>query len=86
MPSQLGRNLDSVLKNIQLNDILPLDDKIPVEPSQYYSSFGYLQHPCTRKLVKKLAPYQVEIWKAPHEQKRVLLSILTRSAFRHLLL
>lgn len=41
MPSQLGRNLESVLKNIQLNDILPLKGNVPVDPSQFYSSFGF---------------------------------------------
>ena len=72
MASQLGRNLESVLKNIQLNDVLPLDDNLPADPSQFYSSFGYLLHPLTTKPVKELAPYQINVWKAVIENKRVI--------------
>jgi len=72
MTSALSRSLESVLKNIQLNDVLPLDGNVPVEPSQFCSSFGYLSNPRIRWPVTELADYQPKVWKAVPEYKRVL--------------
>jgi hypothetical protein len=45
---------------------------IPSEPDAFYADFGYLPHPRTGRPVPRLAPYQVQTWKALLESGRVL--------------
>jgi hypothetical protein len=72
MPSSLGRNLESVMKSIEINDSLPLDTKVPVEPAAFYGAFGYLIHPASGLPIERLAEYQLETWKLFHHFRRVL--------------
>ncbi|AFU58300.1 hypothetical protein Ngar_c13620 [Candidatus Nitrososphaera gargensis Ga9.2] len=58
--------------NIDISQYVMLDDQVPLDPEQFYNSFGHLQHPRTKKPVKELAPYQIKVWKAMLEQRRVL--------------
>ncbi len=55
-------------------DIIPPlpDDDIHFDPHEFYTDFGYLKHPATGILVKKLAPYQIESWKLFQKYRRVL--------------
>lgn len=72
--TDLGRNLERVLRELDLTSTIPLpsDDSIPLEPEKFYADFGYLQHPETRQPVKQLAPYQVDVWKSMQQNKRTL--------------
>ncbi len=77
MPSSLGRNIDSILDNLDsvVNDTLKVDIRglmLPVDPAEFYKDFGYLKHPRTKQPVTELAPYQIRVWKALHEKGRVL--------------
>jgi hypothetical protein len=72
MPSSLGRNLESVLKSIEINESLPLDTKVPVEPAAFYGAFGYLIHPASGLPIERLAEYQLETWKLFHHFRRIL--------------
>lgn len=72
MPSALGRGLDHALANFDMSQQIPLNDKVPVDPEAFYQSFGYLRHPRTKKPVEHLADYQLRVWKALIEHRRVL--------------
>lgn len=72
MPTNLGRNIDSALDGLNINQYIPLDDNVPFEPTAFYQSLGYLRHPRTKTSVKELAPYQLSVWKALQEHRRVL--------------
>lgn len=74
--TDLGRNINRVLDNLDLSEQIPLpsDDSIPTDLQEFYADMGYLQHPDTRKEVKALAPYQLEVWRAMQMNKRVLVA------------
>lgn len=72
MVSALGRSLESVLKNIDVSQDIPISEDVPIEPYKFYSFFGYLRHPITKKPVLQLTDYQLEVWNALLEYKRVL--------------
>jgi hypothetical protein len=72
LPSQLGRSIEKVLADIDLSPSIPLTDKIPLDPALFYEKLGYLRHPRTNQPVTSLAVYQIEVWKAVHQYRRVL--------------
>ncbi len=72
MPSHLGKGIDAALNNLDINQSIPLNDKIPLEPQQFYAKLGYLRHSRTGQLVTSLTQYQVDAWKGLHQHKRVL--------------
>lgn len=37
-------------------------NNIPLDPQRFYEDFGFLRHPRTHEPVKRLAPYQLDIW------------------------
>jgi hypothetical protein len=72
MPSALGKGIDKALTGINLIQQLPLNDVIPTEPQAFYEKLGLLKHPSTSLLVKRLAEYQLEVWNAVRNHRRVL--------------
>jgi hypothetical protein len=45
---------------------------VPSEPELFYEDFGYLTHPLTKAPVRRLADYQISVWKALQKFKRIL--------------
>ena len=70
MPSQIGRSLECVLKNLAVNDYLPLVQNIPLEPSAFYEYFGYLRH--ENRKASNTASTISDVNMGLHQYKRVL--------------
>lgn len=72
MPSALGRGISQALDNLDYSQEIPLTTDIPLDPHQFYTSFGYLSHPVTRKPVTQLADYQLDSWRKFLKHGRIL--------------
>lgn len=72
MTSALGRGIEQALDNFDMGALVPLPASIPLEPAAFYKDFGYLQHPRLKQPVRELAPYQLKVWKALQESRRVI--------------
>ena len=72
MPSRYGSRIDQALGTLDLSQQVPLPGNIPLEPEEFYPSFGYLKHPATREPVKALADYQYDGWKKFLKNGRIL--------------
>lgn len=48
------------------------DDKIPLDPDEFYQEFGLLQHARTMQPVPHLADFQIRTWKLFLKHKRIL--------------
>jgi len=45
-------------------------EEIPEDPQEFYEWVGLIRHPRTGELVRKLAPWQYDVWKAGFKYKR----------------
>jgi len=72
MSTQLGKSLQKFMDETDLREFIPLNDVIPLEPQAFYEKLGYLRHPRTGQEVTSLAPYQIEVWNALMQYRRVL--------------
>jgi len=58
----ISKNLKKELKKYGNKIDIP-KFKIPLDPQKFYEDFGLLVHPRTNEPVRKLTPYQYQIWK-----------------------
>jgi hypothetical protein len=61
--SNLDRKLNVIFNSAFDIEHLPTGDEIPLDPQKFYEDFGLFIHERTGEPVKKLAPYQYDVWK-----------------------
>ena len=72
MPSEFGKSLQSVLKNIDYPQNIALDDNVPIKPYKFHQSFDYVTHPSIGLFIEELSEHQIKTWKLFNLSRRIL--------------